>query len=191
MFATNDIPDGTVIVEEDSLVRAICFDVHASAPDDDHLYQDMVNTLKHQLDYMVLQEDRRFIESLEPFDGEEPFLLRVMRKYGLEGYHPDYFHCTSLYRDICRVNHSCDERNAILGNHGEENDWTTGRLVAKRDIKMGEEILIDYGLLGGKVRARMEVFQKYRFICGWSTCRSCSWYYRWGNGEGIRCENLD
>lgn len=191
MFATKDIRDGDVIVEEDSLVRLLCFDSHTPAHEYDLYYQEMIQTLKHRLEYFVGEEDKQFIESLEPFDSEEPFILRVMRKYGLEAYHPDYFHCTALYRDICRVNYSCDGSNAILGTQDRQNDWTTGKLAARRDIKKGEEILIDYTSLGGKVRARMEVFQKYRFICGWSTCRSCSWYYQYGNRRGTRCNFYD
>jgi hypothetical protein len=176
MFATKDILDGDIIVEEESLVRLLCFDVHTPAHEDDPYYQEMIQTLKHQLEYFVGDEDMQFIESLEPFDGEEPFILKVMRKYGLEAYHPDYYHCTALYRDICRVNHSCNGSNAILGTQDRQNDWTTGQLAARRDIKKGEEILIDYTSLGGKVRASSEVFQKYRFFCVLSICRSYSWY---------------
>lgn len=187
MFASRNIPDGAVIVEEQSLLRLLCFDLYAR-PQDHHAYNAVIDTLNQQFESLST-EDRHFIETLEPFLGEEtyeqsvarldlfhdecPFILRIMKKYGFEAYHQDFFHCAALFQNICRVNHACDFSNAWLDNWGNQNDWSTGTLRARRDIKEGEEILLDYTHLGGKVYDKMEVLRKYRFICAYWACTSC------------------
>ena len=64
-----------------------------------------------------------------------------MRKYGLEAYHPEFFHYTTLCRDICRVNY-CDKPNASFRNHNAENDWPIGILLSIQPVAEGEGILI-------------------------------------------------
>ena len=171
MFATTNISTGRVITEEQSLIRLLCFDVCAT--EDDPSYRDMVETLTYQFDHLALPEDRAFTENLEPFYGEESFVLRVMRKYGFEAYHSECFPCTALFRDICRVNHSCDSANAYIVNLGDENDSSIGRLTASRAIEIGEEILIDYTVLGWALLEKGEMLKKYRFVCSRSSCQSC------------------
>jgi hypothetical protein len=171
MFATTDIPKGKIITEEQSLIRLLCFDVCAT--EDDPSYRDMVETLTYQFDHLASPVDRAFTENLEPFYGEESFVLRVMRKYGFEAYHSECFPCTALFRDICRANHSCDRANAYIVNLGNENDSSTGRLTASRAIEIGEEILIDYTVLGWALVEKGEMLKKYRFVCSRSSCKSC------------------
>jgi SET domain len=177
MFAAMNIPPGALICEEEPLIRALCFDIFTSQHDDGFLYQEVIGTLMHQYSRMQSPIDHLFVQRLEPHDGEEPFILRVMRKYGLETQHLDYFHCTALYRNICRVNHSCHDANAFLSSrHGPENDWEVGSLKASRYIFAGEEILLDYTVLGGKRVHKRDVFQKYKFHCSCTTCNPCPPY---------------
>ena len=180
MFATKDITSGEIIVEEDFLIRLLCLDVYDSEYEGETQYQEKIETLRHQFDRLdeAQPADRAFIDCLEPFDGEEPFIERVLRKYGLEAYHPSFFHCTALYRNICRVNHCCDKPNASLKNHSAQNDWSTGRLSATQDIANGEEILIDYTVMERKRLNKEDVFQNYRCICTCSACSSPSNYPR-------------
>jgi hypothetical protein len=180
MFAAKDIARGEIIAEEDFIIRLLCFDVYASEEEGEAQYQVKIGTLRHQFDRLVdiQPADGLFVQNLEPFDGEEPFIERVMRKYGFEAYHPSFFHCTALYRDICRVNHCCDNPNASLKNHSAENDWSTGRLAAIKDIANGEEILINYTVMERKRLDKKDVCHKYGFICTCSECKFPSTYVR-------------
>jgi hypothetical protein len=173
MFTTRDIAKDEIIVEEDFLIRLLCLDVHASEEQGEDQYQQKIEILRHQFDQLdeTQPSDRYFIEGLETRDGEEPFILRVLRKYGFEAYHPDYFHCTALYRDISRVNHCCDKPNASLTNHNAGNDWSTGTLTAIQPITQGEEILIDYTAMERKRLEKRDVLRKYGFICTCSLCK--------------------
>jgi hypothetical protein len=173
MFATRDIAKFEIIVEEYCLIRLLCLDVHASEQEGEAQYQQKIDTLRYQFDRLDVTQpsDRFFIEELETFDGEEPFIERVMKKFAFPAYHPDYIYCTALYRDICRVNHCCDKPNASLGNHNAENDWSRGTLAAIQPIARGEEILIDYRAVQWRHLYKFDVFRKYGFICTCSACR--------------------
>ncbi|KAE9373209.1 hypothetical protein N431DRAFT_544312 [Stipitochalara longipes BDJ] len=145
MFAAKDIHVGTVIAEEQSLVRLLAFDVQTT--EDDPFYHDIVGTLTRQFVQLDSQGEVEFIDSLEPFLepqlGEGARLLNIMRKYGFESFHPEFTHSTALFRNICRVNHSCDFSNACLMSF-DSLDCSNGSLTAQREIGIGEEVLVDY-----------------------------------------------
>lgn len=66
-----------------------------------------------------------------------------------------------LFKNLCRVNHACGSNANIT-----KIVWNSKAFVlAKRDIKQGEEILIDY-LPGEKKEDRLGLLQlKYNFVC--------------------------
>lgn len=68
--------------------------------------------------------------------------------------------CQVLYKIICRINHACgDAANVLKIDHQGK-----GFVMAKRNIKAGEEILIDY--IPGEQEDRLGLLKlKYNFVC--------------------------
>ena len=176
MFASKDLPAGTIIAEEQSLIRLLGFDIQTPKGDPHH--SDIVETLELQFRELELQEEEEFLKSLEPFPGtqlgEAEQALNLMQKYGINVFHPVFANCTALFRNICRVNHSCDNANTWLSTfRSYQEEYSNGRLTAQRDIKIGEEILIDYTYSAWRNEDKMEMFGKYQFHCSRDTCASC------------------
>lgn len=181
--ATQDIPAGAVVFMEQALMRVrddaswadYIAAYEALSPDDKasvlELYgnfkQRIADSAEHELSqpradgsYLLTRVKKHYLDVIFKFDTNS---------FYMEDEDPDDDDkpgTSGLFPRTSRFNHSCDP------NLQYSVEWTPGWWIckAKRDIRSGEELTIEYVPRVWSVTERTEALSKWGFTCNCSAC---------------------
>jgi len=150
--ASCDIPGGTLIIEEEPLLRVGVYEGMS-----DHEFAASVRAAAARLSAHDANVFHRLACATQPITPEGVF-------------HVNNFRVDSdqvVYTRISRVNHSCAPNCA----HSYDSGRGVGQIRALRDIAVGEELYISYTELRAPRRVRQQhLRQMYNFECSCDVC---------------------
>ncbi|VUC32635.1 unnamed protein product [Clonostachys rosea] len=173
LVALQDIPQGTLIIQEKPLLVA-----HPGAPDALEIL------LSSKLKKLDKPSQRQFLSLHNNFPGKHPF-GGIMRTNALP--------CGSgseigaIYPTICRINHSCLPNSQNTWN----SDTEIETIFAIKPISCGEEITISYDRGGPSAARQAFLKQAFGFQCSCAVCSQSPSLLRESDNRRSRIQELD